>query len=315
MIKNRGVYGVIFLNSASPCYFRMHNMQGKQPIFLDTANQSLFDSDGYIVVDFISKENAFFLASLFYKLHKEIPEGFYAEAFNPDIEIKNEIFAQSDKVIEPALKRVFTDVKKLGSTFLCKAPGKNSKVGVHQDWTIVDESKYCSATIWIPLTDTDERNGALKVLPGSHVFSTAYRSNNIPYVYRGNETLIWDNMVTVPMKAGQAFILNHAVIHASPINLSPKERLVMAYGIASKDAALTFYHAEKSQSETVVEKFEMPDDFFQRYYNVGQRPKFGRLTEEFNYRVDPISPEKMKYLIETELHKRNLKTSWDTPEN
>lgn len=73
-------------------------------------------------------------------------------------------------------------------------------------------------------------NGALMVLPGSHLFFDKYRNNHIPVSYRGSESLILENMITVPMKAGQAFVLNHAVIHASTLNNTDKERLVIAYG-------------------------------------------------------------------------------------
>jgi ectoine hydroxylase-related dioxygenase (phytanoyl-CoA dioxygenase family) len=104
-------------------------------------------------------------------------------------------------VFDPAMDGTFHQFKKLGSTFLCKAPGEAGKVGVHQDWSVVDEDKYYSATIWVPTVDTTEENGALRVLPGSHKFYKGLRSPNIPFIYHGNEDVLWDNMITVPMKS------------------------------------------------------------------------------------------------------------------
>jgi len=275
-------------------------------IFKNPSIQAQFNEDGYVVIDFISEELAQSLTSYFYELHKTPPKGFYAEAYNPNQDTKNHLFSLSDKILETALTANFCNFKKLGCTYLCKAPGEEGKVNVHQDWSVVDEPSYYSVTVWIPLSDVGENNGALRVLPGSHKFFNAYRSNNIPVSYKGNEQLLWDNMITVPMKAGQAFVLNHAVIHASAANTTPKERLVLAYGMVPADAHLVFYHKEKNDPLAPVEKYSMPDDFFQRYYNVGERPHFGNLVEQFPYSVPALPTAKIIELIEREYTPRNL---------
>ncbi len=275
-------------------------------IFRDKQTEEKFQRDGYVVLDFMSAKQAQTIASKFYETHQQTPEGFYADAFNPDDKLKADIFKRADDIMAPRLNEVFYDYKKLGCTFLSKSPGDKGKVGVHQDWTIVDERQYYSATIWIPVVDVNEQNGALKVLPGSHLFFQAYRSNNIPYGYRGHEEMIWENMITVPMKGGQAFILNHAVIHASGSNVTNAERLVIAYGVTHVNAALTFYHKQKEDPGNLVEQYAMPDDFFQQYYNVGQRPLFGKLVRSFDYDVTAPTAAQMKQMIARELQLRNL---------
>jgi len=270
----------------------------KPAIFKDKEIQARFDRDGYVVMDFITADEAKIIAEKFYKVHPYTPKGFYSDAFNPDDALKQEIFEHTERIFEKVVAEKFCDVKKLGSTFLCKAPGQEGKVGVHQDWTVVDESKYYTLTIWVPTTEVNDQNGALRVLPGSHLFFDAYRSNSIEFPYRGNEELIWQNMTTVDMKPGQAFILNHAVIHGSSPNLTDKERLVIAYALAPKDAPLMYYYKDKKRSNNKVEKFSMPDDFFQRYYNVGDRPLFGDVVDEFEYVVPAASALKIKKLME-----------------
>eukprot|EP01034_Spumella_vulgaris_P003449 gene3449-4439_t len=247
----------------------------KARIFKDERVQEKFDEDGYVVIDFIAAEEARNIAEKFYELHREVPGGFYSAAFSSDDAFKQDIYAHTQAVFANVVDAHFFDYKILGSTFLCKAPGAAGRVGVHQDWTVVDESRFFSATIWVPAVDVNEHNGALRVLPGSHRFFDAYRSNNIPLSYQGSETLLWDNMITVPMRAGQAFILNHAVIHASAPNTTDQERLAIAYGVVPKAAKLMYYHKNADEPGHKIEKFDMPDDFFQRYYNIGQRPLFG----------------------------------------
>lgn len=280
-------------------------MMERPSIFRDASVQSKFEKDGYVVIDFITPEEAQEMAEKFYEVHNEIPQGFYADAHSSDDELKSEIYQHTKTVFLNALARHFIDYKVLGGTYLSKAPGQVGKVGVHQDWTVVDESRFYSLTIWVPVQDVDETNGALRVLPGSHQFFNYYRSDNIPCAYRGNEKMMWDNMITVPMKAGQAFVLNHAVIHASDSNITDKERLVIAYGLVPKDADLMFYYRDRDD-DAQVEKYAMPDDFFQRYYNVGHRPKFGEVESVFDYPVPSIPTKDLKKMIDEQLKSRGF---------
>jgi ectoine hydroxylase-related dioxygenase (phytanoyl-CoA dioxygenase family) len=272
-------------------------------IFKDEVTQALFDRDGYVVIDFITADQAALIATKFYELHNDLPKGFYSDTFNMDDGFKQEIYAHTEKVFENSVTSNFSDFRKLGSTFLCKSPGEEGKVGVHQDWTIVDESKYYSATIWVPTVYTTEQNGAMRVLPGSHRFFDTVRSPNVDFCYRDTEQQIWDSMITIPMKAGQAFILNHAVIHGSAPNRTGKERLAIAYGLIPKEAKLVYYHKNDKDR---LEKYEMPDEFFRRYYNIGERPSFGDMVEEIDYNINQVSAIKVAALINQEKRKRKM---------
>lgn len=274
-----------------------------QQIFRDPAHQEHFERDGYVVIDLTSEGVVREIARQFYDIHQSVPAGFSSGATIADQSIKDKLFAYMDAALKPDMDRAFIDYKKLGSTFLCKAPGENGKVNVHQDWTVVDEKRYASATVWIPTHAVDARNGALRVLPGSHLFFDKYRNNNIPISYRGSEEILWDNMFTVPMHPGQAFVLNHAVLHASPPNVTDKERLVIAYGITSAEAVLSFYYKAAAPGSP-VEKYMMPDDFFLRYHNIGERPLFGEKVQEFPYEVPSVDGGEIYRMIQAEKEKR-----------
>jgi hypothetical protein len=276
----------------------------KQPLFRNKEINDNFERDGFVVIDFTSSEMVKEIAKEFYLLHPVIPVGFFCEVSNTDDKLKQDLFLRMDSLLSSQMEETFKDYKKLGCTFLCKSQGEEGKVAAHQDWTVVDEIKFTSATIWIPCQDVDEHNGALMVLPGSHLFFDKYRNNHIPVSYQGSEELISKHMITVPMKAGQAFVLNHAVIHASTLNNSDRERLVIAYAITSADASLSFYFRDKNAVDNKVEKFEMPDDFFLRYNNIGERPLLGEKVAEFQYEVPIIDSDIIAAMIETEREKR-----------
>src|SRR5690606_34311340 len=145
-------------------------------------------------------------------------------------------------------------------SFLSKPSGKTGIMPVHQDWTVVDESIFASVTAWIPLTDTFEKNGAIKVLSGSHLFSSAFRGPTIPSVFQHIENEILKRMTTLEMKAGEAFIFNHALLHASSENISGEERIALTYGLLHQEAQLCFYHKNEHEK---IEKYEVNTEFFQ----------------------------------------------------
>ncbi len=274
------------------------------PVFKNAELQAQFERDGFVVIPFLTDEAVSNLQTLFYDLHQDVPNNFYSTTFNKSDQFKRQITKAAENLLGAKADELFSDVKKLGSSFLCKAPGEGGKMPVHQDWTVVDESKFCSVTMWIPLIDTDENNGAIRVLPGSHKFSSTLRAPTIPVEYAKLQEEIWNEMTILPMKAGHAFIFNHALYHASSVNNTNKERIAITYGIIPAQAQLMLYHLNEHNK---VEKYLMPDDMFQRYDNIGQRPEFGEKVEEFNYSIKPMSSIKLHSLINKETRKRKMK--------
>lgn len=281
-------------------------------VFKDPILQRQFDRDGYIVVPFLSKEEVASLTALFYELHPQSPgEPFYSTTFNKEEPFKKIVTERTGKIFDRVVDGYFEKIKKLGSSFLRKAPGEAGKMPVHQDWTVVDESKYCSVTIWVPLVDTAEANGAMRVLPGSHRFTQTLRAPTLPGEYAGVSEEIWNSMTTLPMKAGQALIFNHALLHASSANTSSKERLAITYGLIPEEATLLLYHLNETGK---LEKYQMPDDMFQRYYNIGERPLFGEKVDEFSYEVKPVKGLKLHHLIAKSNRERNIQPLFKDPE-
>ena len=279
-------------------------------IFNDSKLQQQFERDGYIVVPFLEEAAVKDLAALFYELHNEVPGNFYSTTFNASPEFKQRINDQAEKACGKLVDDMFSDIKKLGSSFLSKAPGATSKMPVHQDWTVVDESKFDSVTIWIPLIDTNENNGAIKVLPGSHKFTGTLRTPNLPTEYAHLHDEIWNAMELLPMKAGQAFIFSHALLHASVANNTASERVAITYGLVPDEAQLMLYYLNEKKN---LEKYLMPDDLFQRYYNIGERPQFGEKVEEFSYTVKPMSSLKLNFLISKTRRHRKMKPLFKDP--
>jgi len=158
---------------------------------------------------------------------------------------------------------------------------------IHQDWTVVDESRFCSVTIWCALQDTDGTNGAMQVIAGSHRFSDALRSPTLDDPFRNLHAELRADLRTVPLRAGEAIIFNQALLHASPPNMGTEPRIAVTYGLIAEEAELLFYHKNE---EGRVEQYAVPDHFFQEYNTqIGQRPAIGALTDTFDHTPKPVT--------------------------
>ena len=61
---------------------------------------------------------------------------------------------------------------------MVKSTKDSTEFPLHQDWNIVDEKKYISLFFWAPIDVTNEENGTIYLIEGSHKFFTNYRSGS-----------------------------------------------------------------------------------------------------------------------------------------
>ncbi len=159
---------------------------------------------------------------------------------------------------------LLVDHRPIMSSLLTKWPGEGSDKEIHRDFQLVDEPHVRSVCVWVPFVDVDERNGALAVLPGSHRVISGPRTVPItPQVPADPvQHLVFEDLETVPVSAGQAVVFDMAVAHGSDVNRSSVARPAVAVAFAPSDAALSlsFCHPDDS-----VELLEVDDpDVFRR---------------------------------------------------
>ena len=171
-------------------------------------------------------------------------------------------------VIERKLQAVFFETKFWYPAFLIKPSGENTEFELHQDWTFVDEEKYYSGNVWIPLCETEFENGTLCIIPRAHYKNIkTLRSRTVLEIFKGREELLKKFCVPVNLKKGQAVIFQHSVPHYTPSNTSQKMRIAVACGFNSLHAPLLNYCKTENGS---IEIYSMPDNFVFDYDNVEQ---------------------------------------------
>lgn len=257
-----------------------------QSIFQDKDLQQQFDCDGYVLLPWLGQEEVSRLRAAYTSLGLPSSLQFHSTSFLEDVELKKKINSGVESIFENKVAATFSDIKKLGASFLTKPLGEQGAMPVHQDWTIVDETKYCSATIWVALEDVTEENGALQVLPGSHRFSDTLRAPTLETDYAHLQNYFLPRMTTIRMKAGEAIVFNHALFHSSFPNHSKQPRLAVTYGLIPAEAQLSLYIKSANGK---AEQFLMPDDMFLYYHDIGTKPAFGKKINEVSFQPKPKS--------------------------
>jgi ectoine hydroxylase-related dioxygenase (phytanoyl-CoA dioxygenase family) len=154
------------------------------------------------------------------------------------------------------------------ANYLVKLPGADP-VPLHVDWTFLDEDRFSSVTVWCPLLDTDESNGALGLVTGSQDRIDFVRIVNVPCYDRCEEAVsdLADRPV-VPMRAGQAIIMDNRAVHFSTPNSTDERRVVAACVAGPVEADLHHYWLDPDDD---VVRFDL-DRRFYLTYQVGRPP-------------------------------------------
>jgi ectoine hydroxylase-related dioxygenase (phytanoyl-CoA dioxygenase family) len=227
-------------------------------IFVDTAHNIALAQHGYAIVPFLTNTETQQLTSFFYENHQELPDGMYASSHARDFSFRKKMNEEIKSVCARAMENTFLNATPLGSTFMVKSKGENGSLHPHQDWSIVDEKKFNSYNIWLPLVDVNEQNGTLLILPNSHELFDNIRGLNIPSSFAQVEKEVWQYLIPINMKAGEALVYDHRLLHASGINKTTQPRLVVVYGVIPTEATMRYYYGK----ENTIEEYECTADFY-----------------------------------------------------
>ncbi|MEZ4854820.1 phytanoyl-CoA dioxygenase family protein [Flavobacterium sp.] len=276
-----------------------HNMVNN--IFKDKELELEFDKNGFVIVDFIGKDEIEFLEKKYYEIHKKNNRGFYATTFLSDLDYRKRVDEVVSSIHNPALENHFENHKNFLGSFVTKNNEPKSELGLHQDLTLVDEDKFVPINVWCPLIDINENNGALRLLKGSHRFPRTYRAPTIPFAYQEHVKLLEPYMTPMYVKAGQAVICSQSTLHDSVPNVSNNFRIVSQTFVSHKDAQFQVVFRDKKktkQLEIYEEDTDLLKNFQQFMDGIYERPKIGRLSKTIPFDNWQPSKREMRKLLE-----------------
>ena len=268
----------------------------KKAIFQNNEYQKQFDRDGFIKIKLFDAETISQLAALCQQHFPNDSEYFFSSSYLNDFEQKQNISNQIIELIRSQFQECFADYRSIGAAFLIKGTGPKSEMPMHQDWTIVDESKFYALNVWIPLLETNEKNGTLEVMKGSHRWLNAKRAPTLPFPFQGHQEKIKQHLSPINTQLGEVVVLNQALIHYSKPNLSEQIRPAITSGIVSKEARLGLYYWDKEKSDG-LELFEQEDDFLLKFENFHQsifeKPKLGKSVGQTSYAIPSVNDQEI----------------------
>jgi len=253
-----------------------------RPVFKDPALQSTFDQLGYAPVPgFLSPEEVEALKKAYFDTlpkrggsmlseetdHKTDAAITYDFTFidrNP--EYKKLVFKLITERFQPLYDEVLDNYKPIIANFIRKEQDAG-EVPLHQNWAFVDERKFTSVSIWVPLIDSNEANGTLQMVDGSHKRFGEIRGPLVPWELEGIKKEIIDNCLTpMNVKAGDAVVLDDSVVHYSNINQTNGLRLTIQLILIPAETESIHYYLDPEGDGKEVTVFEVDHEFYMHFH-------------------------------------------------
>lgn len=261
----------------------------------DSALQERLCQDGFVKISFLEETDLQRLQECYAQYagqHQFSDGGFHHTTHHTNdttliFRIDNEI----KKLVSHRIEHFFKNINVLAANFMVKEPGTHTEFIPHQDWTMVDETKYYCVNIWTPLQDVNPLNGSLHFLKGSHQKKLNIRTApTFPELFGKVMPLVYKHLTSVPLKAGEAVVFQTGVLHGSFANTSGKRRITAMIGIHSEDAPILYYYNTQKGNPPVVEKYVLtPLQFIS--FPVCGKPDFVKPVETFTYPFPQVTEE------------------------
>lgn len=206
-----------------------------------------FEREGYCVVE-VGVQCANALEQLYHELYSHKPSEFYSNHRHEVAAFNHTINKRISEIVVPVAKKIGLNFQPVLGSFAIKPAHYSEEFKLHQDWSIVDEKKYVSAQLWIPLIDVNASNGGLFILPQSDRFFNNLRSATYPIAQIPRNGILKYLAPVIPLKKGQAILFKHATFHGSVSNLTDQERPAVIFSIMSTDAKMIYYQKRDDQT-------------------------------------------------------------------
>ncbi len=122
------------------------------------------------------------------------------------------------------------DILICGTTLFIKDPKEKGFVSFHQDAKYIGLEPHNWVTVWVAVTDANEHNGCMRMLPGSHkqnikTHEQKFDENNLLTRGQTITNVRLDKTEPIILKAGQVSLHHPLIVHGSGLNKSNDRRI------------------------------------------------------------------------------------------
>jgi len=268
-----------------------------EPLFKSEIHQQEFDKNGFVKFPSLlspgQADELFRLYNTTLDEHNKIGIPFITTSHSNNHDLIRKVDEMIIGILGPEVEKILTNYKLLFSNFLIKTKGPDSETGAHQDINFVDENNFDSISIWVPLCDTDERNGSMRFVPGSHKFMFTLRpTHSYPWAYALVQQQVEQHLISFPCKKGDGFIFHHGIIHASYPNLTDSPRVAAVLAAYPEKAELIHYFLPSGE-KTQVSKYKMTKEAFLHFIKE-QPPAMGEFLQYEKFDFKQVTPQEFE---------------------
>jgi len=136
----------------------------------------------------------------------------------------------NSKILDAVESVIGKNILVCGTTLFIKNPNEKGYVSFHQDAKYIGLEPHNWVTAWIAVTDANEKNGCMRMWPGSHKnhltdHNEKFDEDNLLTRGQTVENVPIDKTTLVILKAGQMSLHHPAIVHGSGLNKSNDRRI------------------------------------------------------------------------------------------
>lgn len=224
--------------------------------------------------------------------------------FNPEIRKKTqEVINKNAQTILPRMFNMNKTDPHTGGAYQVKPPHVSSGLTIHQDSTVIDEEKDYCLFVWIPFCDVTMENGPISFLSGSHLWGNMQRSLGVPWQFLKHINTLYKHVKPITINTGDVLVFDPATIHASAPNLSKEIRHAITITVLRKNYQLVYYFRNKDIDDTLIEKYEVDENFYYGYDFISKPDETKWKKEVVKYEPFDLTEKELLKLIKKHMPK------------
>ncbi len=279
-----------------------------RPIVRDPAHAAALAADGWVQTQFLTRDQTAELRRIVSAAQQGVrlddqycATPFRLTCFHNSGEYRARLYHAVHTFVRQALDALLVEYDPLVVNLFQKLPGGGGVpdgVAIHQNPSFVDEPRFKSVSVWIPLVDAERHNGTLGVLRGSHDVLHQARAVNMPQEMWDpvKDALTEEYFEALRVPAGDAVVLDDSVLHWSYPNQSDRPRDAIQMICVPRGEPLTYSFYRTDGGPPRIENFPIDKDYFFRF-QYHARPVDLPMTSEIPYEYKPLEEDELERLV------------------
>ena len=170
----------------------------------------------------------------------------------------------NSKILDAVQSLIGENILVCSTTLFIKNPNEKGFVSYHQDAKYIGLEPHNWVTAWVAITDSNEENGCMRMLKGSHkedlkFHNQKFDENNLLTRGQTVENVSINETTPVILKAGQLSLHHPQIVHGSGLNKSNDRRIgfaIQSYIGTNVDEVLGKIYVQQARGDDIFKYHE-----------------------------------------------------------